>query len=71
MWFAEKYPHRNEYLNQLNSGTKVWRESDFREVESFLLQKAIDLEVDCLSIIEWHGYRQRFIRKIEELSNDR
>jgi len=70
VWFAKKYPWRDEYIN-MPRANKVWREPDFKEVESFLLGKAIDLEVDVLSIPDRaRGYRKRFENKIKELNND-
>lgn len=69
VWFKEKYYYRDGYIN-LPRASKVWREDDFREVESFLLQKAIDLEVDSLTIPERNGYRKRFEKKIKELADE-
>lgn len=71
VWFAQKYPHRNDYIN-LPREHKPWKEDDFRKVESFLLQKAIDLEIDSLTIPErGRGYRKRFENKMKELADAR
>ena len=64
-WFAKKYPDRDEYLSRHKPIKSSWKEKDFREIESYLLQKTKDLEVDPDVVPV--NYRKRFIRKIEEL----
>jgi len=69
VWFADKYPYRYRCLN-LPRKNFTWREDDFRQVEVYLLNKAIDLKVDILNIPDrGRGYRRRFETRIEELKN--
>lgn len=65
LWFGEKYPHRIGYLNGLEKQNRTWKEKDFRFWEAFLLQKAVELNVDYLNIPE--RYRKRFKRRTEEI----
>lgn len=67
IWFNTKYPHRKdaiEYLEILNR-RKTWRKCDFELIESVLLQKAMNLNVDYMHVNT--AYRLRFKRKIEEM----
>lgn len=66
VWFADNYTQRNEYLNEIRA-TKVWKEDDFRQVEKDLLQEALDIEVDYMSMMPSWGYRMRLKHKLEEL----
>jgi len=67
VWFATKYPQLDQYLN-LPRKSYTWYESDFRLVERQLLQKAIDLDVDYMTVPDrGRGYRNRFIKKIKEM----
>ena len=66
VWFADNYPQRYEYLNEVRI-TKTWKEDDFKEVERKLLQQAVDVEVDYMSMMPSWGYRERLKRKLEEL----
>lgn len=67
VWFAENYKVRFDYIN-LQRKNYTWREEDFREVERYLLLKAIDLEVDVMNIPDrGRNYRKRFKKAIEAL----
>ena len=69
VWFATKYPELNKYLN-LPRKAHTWYESDFRLIERQLLRKAIDLEVDYLTVPErGRGYQARFRKRIEEMKD--
>lgn len=68
VWFADKYPHRDGWINAVQKQpNKTWKKADFGEVENFLLQKAIDLNVDYMTVNT--AYRTRFIRKTQALRN--
>jgi len=62
VWFAEKYPLRNEHIN-LPRYNRPWSEVDFRLVEKYLIQKCKDFNVDPLHVPQ--AYRKRFIKAIE------
>ncbi len=65
-WFAAKYPHREKWINKINKEpNKTWRDEDYKKVELYLLEKAIDLNVDYINIPK--RYRDRFKRMTEEL----
>lgn len=65
VWFAQKYPHRIEYLDIVSRvKSKTWKEDDFRAWEHRLFLKAIDLNVDYLRISP--NYRSRFNRVLKE-----
>ena len=65
VWFAKKYPVRNDYINSLTQiPPKVWYEDDFRDVELVLLRKCLDLDVKVEYFPE--SYRSRFLKRIEE-----
>jgi len=67
VWFANKYPHLDEYLN-IPRESHSWREDDYRLIESQLLRKAIDLDVDYMTVPDrGRGYRKRFIKRIKEM----
>lgn len=67
-WFTYYYPHRlriiDEAMRKLN---KTWYESDFKAMERDLLIEAKRVGVDYINMTEWHGYRMRLKRKLEEL----
>lgn len=67
-WFTANYPHRLIDINKaMRQQSKTWYESDFREMESTLLLEAKRVGVDYINMIEWHNYRNRLKRKLEEL----
>ncbi len=71
VWFAETYPARQAYLiepipdwsgqvkprRQHNTN---WKEDDFKRIEAYLLQKAVDFDVDYMRVPT--SYRARFKR---------
>jgi hypothetical protein len=66
VWFAAKYPHRDGWINAVQKQpNKTWRQKDFEQIERFLLQKSIDLNVDYLHVNT--KYRDRFKRRTEEM----
>lgn len=69
VWFIQRFPHRDAHINEmLFQPNKTWRQADFEEVEIFLLRKARDLNVDCITVNT--RYRVKFRRKIESLEGD-
>lgn len=67
VWFATKYPELDKYLN-MPRDSHTWRESNYKLVECQLLRKAIDLEVDFMTVPDRsRGYRDRFRKRIAEL----
>ena len=71
VWFAKKYSRRNEYLN-IPRDNRTWRECDFWDVEAFLLQKCIDLNVDVLNVPDRGGwkFRAKFLRRVDEFKHE-
>lgn len=66
VWFVSQYPYRNDYLvDMVLADNKTWRQADFEAVEQALLEKAIDLECDQMSVNT--KYRARFARKIHAM----
>lgn len=63
VWFEGKYPDRYKYILGKKPDIGTWRESDFLEVEEYLIQKCRDLEVDVAQMNE--KYRSRLIRKLK------
>lgn len=67
-WFKKNYPHREHIINAHNQEpSKTWREEDFRAMEIELLQEAKRVGVDYINMTEWHGFRMRLKRKLENL----
>ena len=66
VWFVNKYPYRFDHLREIGmDSNRIWRQSDFKEIERALLKKAIDLEVDYMTVNT--TYRDKYKRKIKEL----
>lgn len=69
VWFTTKYPELYKYLNMPRE-THTWRENDYKLIERQLLRKAIDLDVDFLTVPDrGRGYRDRFRKRIAELDS--
>lgn len=67
-WFKKAYPHRTEIIESAkNQPNKIWRESDFLEMEKVLLQEALAVGVDYINATKWHGFRMRLKKKLEAL----
>ena len=63
VWFAETYPARYEYIIGKPKHIGSWKEDDFLEVEEYLLQKCVDLEVAPYRRSEAHA--KRLIKKLK------
>ena len=52
VWFKQKYPARFDWIYSKGRHEGTWKEQDFREVEAYLIQKCLDLDVDCDKIAD-------------------
>jgi hypothetical protein len=69
-WLLDKWPDREKYLNdKAAEPLYTWREADFVAIEEYLLQKAIDFEVDYLDAPK--AYRDRLKRKLLKIQERR
>lgn len=69
VWFAAKYPELDKYLNMPRQ-VHTWREEDYRLIEQQLLLKAIDLQVDYMTVPDrGRNYRNKFIKRIKEIES--
>ena len=68
IWFKEKWPARHEHINTPYK-PRTWKEQDYKDVEAYLLEKAIELEVDFMHVPTSSGYRARFCRRIKEFQD--
>jgi len=67
-WFGKKYPHRLKMIDEaMRAPSKVWRGSDFREMEAELLLEAKRVSVDYMNMTKYHKFNMRLKRKLEEL----
>jgi hypothetical protein len=64
-WFKQRYPDRYDYIYSKPRLEGTWKEADFLEIETMLLQKCIDLDVDPYKMSKTH--RNRLIKKLGEL----
>lgn len=67
VWFADNYPQRNEYLNEPRITKNRWKKEDFVKIETKLLQEALDVGVDYMSMMQSWNYRQRLKQKLADL----
>jgi len=61
VWLKEKYPHIWDYVN-MPRDNKTWRQEDYLEIETMLLGKCRDLNVDPLNIAVY--WRKKLMRKL-------
>ena len=67
-WFDKNYPHRSVIIDEYNRRpSRIWREVDFRAMESELLLEAKRVGVDYINAPKGDGFPERLKRKLEEL----
>jgi hypothetical protein len=68
-WFKKNYPHRYEKINEAKlQPDKPWKESDFKAMETELLQEALNVGVDWINAPKGDGFDMRLKRKLEDMS---
>ena len=69
-WFTKKYPIRSKYLDGVPMFRHIgtWKDDDLEEIEDYLLHKAIDFNVDPMSINT--SYRGKFTNAIKRIKGD-
>jgi hypothetical protein len=65
VWFEKTYPARYNHILSKSPNIGTWREDDFLEVEEYLLQKCVDLDVDPFRMSEANS--KRLIKKLGAL----